>query len=156
MMMVLLMTTQKKNEWSPIVKRSRQIPFGYKDDPHDSNILLPIEDHLDALAEAKEYLKTCSYREVAAWLSVKTGRRISFQALHKLIAKEKKRTNVAKLFRYYATKAKEYAETEKRIQEKILYTKNSKKPDPIDTGWADDILSSSDGGEQQQQQENII
>jgi hypothetical protein len=132
-------------EWTPIVRRSRQIPFGYKQDPDDDKILLPIHEHLDRLTEAKAYLKTCSYREVAAWLSVKTGRLISFQALHKLIAKEKKRTNVAKLFRYYATKAKEYAETEKRIQESIIYVPDSKKPDPLDTNWADDILADGRG-----------
>jgi|TARA_R110000787_G_scaffold89750_2_gene189813 hypothetical protein len=126
--------------WTPIVRRSRQIPFGYKQDPDDDRVLLPIHEHLDRLVEAKAYLKTCSYREVSAWLSVKTGRPITFQALHKLITKEKKRTNVAKLFRYYATKAKEYAETERRIQEGIIYVPDSKKPNPLDTSWADDIL----------------
>mgnify|MGYP003624478744 FL=1 len=137
-------------EWAPIVRRSRQIPFGYKIDPEDDRILLPIEEHLDKLVEAKKYLKTCSYREVAAWLSVRTGRPISFQALHKLVTKEKKRTNVAKLFRHFATKAKEYAETERRIQESILYVPKSKKPDALDTGWADDILATPDGSDGRQ------
>ena len=138
------------NEWTPVVRRSRQIPFGYKIDPEDDRILLPIEEHLDKLVEAKKYLKTCSYREVAAWLSVRTGRPISFQALHKLVTKEKKRTNVAKLFRHFATKAKEYAETERRIQESILYVPKSKKPDALDTSWADDILATTDGSDGRQ------
>ena len=81
--------TPTKNTWRPVVRKSRQIPFGYEADPNDDTILLPIQEQLDVLLEAKEYLKTCSYREVSRWLSAKTGRTITYQALHKLITKEK-------------------------------------------------------------------
>ena len=83
--------TKIENTWRPVVRKSRQIPFGYEADPNDDTILLPIQEQLDALLEAKEYLKTCSYREVSRWLSAKTGRTITYQALHKLVTKERDR-----------------------------------------------------------------
>ena len=42
---------------------------------------------LDALEEAKQYLNNCSYREVARWLSLKTGRTITHTGLRKIINK---------------------------------------------------------------------
>ena len=131
-----------ENTWRPLVRKSRQIPFGYKADPNDNTILLPIQEQLDALLEAKEYLKTCSYREVSRWLSAKTGRTITYQALHKLITKERDRQNAVQSYRHYASKAKEYAEKEKSIQEKILYASVEQRGDRIDTEWADGLLSS--------------
>ena len=38
----------------------------------DPDYIEPIESELEALEEAKKFLKTCSYREVAIWLSAKT------------------------------------------------------------------------------------
>ena len=134
--------TPTKNTWRPVVRKSRQIPFGYEADPNDDTILLPIQEQLDALLEAKEYLKTCSYREVSRWLSAKTGRTITYQALHKLITKERDRQNAVQSYKHYASKAKEYAQKEKSIQDKILYTPNEKRGEPIDTSWADGLLSS--------------
>jgi len=131
-----------ENTWRPVVRKSRQIPFGYKADPNDNTILLPIQEQLDALLEAKEYLKTCSYREVSRWLSAKTGRTITYQALHKLIKKERDRQNAVQSYRHYASKAKEYAEKEKSIQEKILYASVEQRGDRIDTEWANGLLSS--------------
>ena len=131
-----------ENTWRPVVRKSRQIPFGYKADPNDNTILLPIQEQLDALLEAKEYLKTCSYREVSRWLSAKTGRTITYQALHKLITKERDRQNAVQSYRHYASKAKEYAQKEKSIQEKILYASVEQRGDRIDTEWADGLLSS--------------
>ena len=133
--------TKIENTWRPVVRKSRQIPFGYEADPNDNTILLPIQEQLDALLEAKEYLKTCSYREVSRWLSAKTGRTITYQALHKLVTKERDRQNAVQSYRHYASKAKEYAEKEKSIQEKILYAPVEKRGDRIDTDWADQLLS---------------
>jgi hypothetical protein len=129
------------NSWRPVVRKSRQIPFGYEADLNDDTILLPIQEQLDALLEAKEYLKSCSYREVSRWLSAKTGRTITYQALHKLMTKERDRQNAVQSYRHYAAKAKEYAEKEKSIQEKILYSPNEKRGSPIETEWADRLLS---------------
>ena len=133
--------TKVKNTWRPVVRKSRQIPFGYEADPNDDTILLPIQEQLDALLEAKEYLKTCSYREVSRWLSAKTGRNITYQALHKLVNRERDRQNAVQSYRHYASKAKEYAEKEKSIQEKILYASVEQRGDRIDTEWADELLA---------------
>ena len=138
----MTMPSEEINTWRPVVRKSRQIPFGYKANPVDNTTLLPVEEELNALVEAKEYLKSCSYREVARWLSARTGRSITYQALHKLMTKERDRQNAVQSYRHYASKAKEYAEKEKSIQDKILYTPNEKRGEPIDTSWADGLLSS--------------
>ena len=57
-------------------RKARTIPFGYKLS-EDTDYIEPIQEELDALDEAKDYLNNCSYREVANWLSRKTGRSIS-------------------------------------------------------------------------------
>ena len=91
-----------------------------------------------ATEEAKQYLKTCSYREVARWLSAKTGRKISFQGLHKIVRAEKKRKDIANLYRYYTTKAKECAEKEKLIQSRLLYVPQEDRKDPVDLSSLDE------------------
>jgi hypothetical protein len=69
-----------------IKKRARTIPFGFKQS-EDPNYLEPIKEELDALNQAKEYLKTCSLRETASWLHRKTGRYISHVGLKKRISR---------------------------------------------------------------------
>jgi|TARA_Y100000114_G_C11603672_1_gene251674 hypothetical protein len=78
-------------EWSRIPRVARTIPFGYEEDPEDSDFLLPIKEELDALEMAKKHLKQYSYREVATWLSKQTGRSISYEGLKKRIQVEQKR-----------------------------------------------------------------
>ena len=68
-------------------KRSRTIPFGFKLS-EDANYLELIESELEALEKAKEYLKTCSLREVAIWLTRKTGRYISYVGLNKRVKRD--------------------------------------------------------------------
>ena len=70
-----------------IKRKARTIPFGYKID-NTGNYLVPIESELKALEEAKNYLKTCSLREVAIWLTRKTGRYISYVGLRKRVARD--------------------------------------------------------------------
>jgi len=53
-----------------IKRKARVIPFGYKL-ANDTDYIEPVQEELDALEEAKEYLNNCSYREVARWLSQK-------------------------------------------------------------------------------------
>ena len=81
-------------ELKKIPRKSRVIPFGYSVDD-TGKILLPIESELLALEKAKNYLKTCSYREVAKWLTATTKRYISYVGLKKRIVRDN------------ATKAKE-------------------------------------------------
>ena len=69
-----------------IKRKARVIPFGYKL-ADDTNYIEPVQEELDALEEAKQYLNNCSYREVARWLSQKTGRSITHTGLRKIIDK---------------------------------------------------------------------
>jgi hypothetical protein len=74
-------------ELKKIPRKSRVIPFGYSVDD-TGKILIPIESELLALEEAKNYLKTCSFREVAKWLSNKSKRYISYVGLKKRITRD--------------------------------------------------------------------
>ena len=74
-------------------KLGRVIPFGYKESK-EQGYLEQIPEEIAALEEAKNYLKTCSYREVAEWLHRKTGRYISHVGLRKRI--KNNRTTEAK------------------------------------------------------------
>ena len=66
--------------------------------------------------KAKEYLKGSSYREVAKWLSAKTGRKISHVALYKMAKKElsDKRSKAASI-RWRQAKAKAAKETQEDL-----------------------------------------
>ena len=70
-----------------IKKRTRQIPFGFKQSETHQDYIEPIKTELEALDQAKQYLKTCSYRETAQWLHRKTGRYISHVGLRKRLAR---------------------------------------------------------------------
>ena len=70
-------------------RKTSTIPYGYKLDDSNTKILHPIPEELEAYRKAKDYLQSCSYREVATWLSAKTGRKISAQGLRKKVLGEK-------------------------------------------------------------------
>lgn len=74
----------QKMEAIKIRKRGKTIPFGFKEST-EAGYLEPIREELDALKQAREYLKTCSLRETANWLQRKTGRRISHVGLRQRI-----------------------------------------------------------------------
>ena len=97
---------KENNEWVPIPRISRTIPFGYDLDPDDPDVLLPNEHQLDMLEKAQQYLKQYSYREVANWLTRNTGREISHVGLKKRIDNERRRKNKAGSLRRWADYAK--------------------------------------------------
>ena len=70
-----------------IKRKSRTIPFGYKLS-EDTDYIEPVDSELQALEQAKIYLKTCSYREVAKWLHRKTNRYISYVGLKKRVVRD--------------------------------------------------------------------
>jgi hypothetical protein len=70
-----------------IKRKARTIPFGYKLS-EDTDYIESIDSELQALEQAKIYLKTCSYREVAKWLTAKTGRYISYVGLNKRVKRD--------------------------------------------------------------------
>ena len=97
---------KEDNEWVPIPRISRTIPFGYDVDPDDPDVLLPNEYQLDMLEKAHAYLKQYSYREVANWLTRNTGREISHVGLKKRLDNERRRKNKAGSLRRWADYAK--------------------------------------------------
>ena len=102
------------NEWLMIPRISRTIPFGYEVHEDDEDILVPIIEELEALELAKEYLKEYSYREVAGWLSDRTGREISHIGLRKRIQKEKQRKSKATT---YKTWLKNYQKALEKLED---------------------------------------
>lgn len=75
---------QQKMEAIKIKRRARTIPFGFKQSDNPDYIE-PVKEELEALEQAKKYLKTCSLRETAQWLHRKTGRYISHVGLKKRV-----------------------------------------------------------------------
>jgi len=106
---------KEENEWLPVPRIARTIPFGYEVDPEDKDLLLPIKEELDNLEKAKMYLRQYSLREVAAWLSKNTGRYISHLGLQKRIKHERQRKDKARSIRKWA----EYAEKAIKKAEEI-------------------------------------
>ncbi len=66
------------------------IPFGYKSVEDTPGYVTPITEQLEALEEAKGYVKqgAFSYRDAASWLEATTGRKVSAQGLHKMVQKD--------------------------------------------------------------------
>jgi hypothetical protein len=97
---------KEENEWVQIPRIARTVPFGYKQNEEDPDILDPIPVELDLLEKARRHVNQYSYREVANWLSANTGRYISHVGLRKRLGNEKQRKNQAASLRKWA----EYAE----------------------------------------------
>ena len=95
------MTKMEQTQEQTIYKRrlSSTIPFGWKLVEGSTDLLEQIPLELAYLDKALEYLKFSSYREVAKWLTSKTGRPISHVALYKMAKKElsEKRSKAASI-----------------------------------------------------------
>ena len=98
---------KEQDEWVQIPRIARTVPFGYKQNEDDPDILDPIPTELDLLEKARQYVNQYSYREVSNWLSTQTGRYISHVGLRKRLANERQRKNKAASLRKWA----EYAQT---------------------------------------------
>ena len=98
---------KEENEWVQIPRIARTVPFGYKQNEEDPDILDPIPVELDLLEKARSHVNQYSYREVANWLTANTGRQISHVGLRKRLLNERQRKNKAASLRKWA----EYAET---------------------------------------------
>ena len=107
---------KESKAWLPIPRISRTTPFGYKVDPEDDNILLPISEELEALEQAKLHLKQYSYREVANWLAKTTDRPISHVGLRKRIQNEQQRKRKVAIKRTSAERLKKAIEAAEKIE----------------------------------------
>jgi|TARA_R110002020_G_scaffold277143_1_gene492366 hypothetical protein len=68
-------------------RKSRVIPFGYKQS-NDPDFLEPIQDEIDAIEQARKYIQSSSYREVADWMFRKTGRKVTGMGLRKILSRK--------------------------------------------------------------------
>lgn len=59
-------------------------PYGYKVDEKNPEMYVFIPELFQYLIRAREYVKTCSYRETAGWLTAK-GYPITYEALAKIM-----------------------------------------------------------------------
>ena len=98
---------KEQNEWVRIPRIARTVPFGYKHNEEDPDILDPIPTELDLLEKARQHVNQYSYREVANWLSKNSNRYISHVGLRKRLQNERQRKNQVASIRKWA----EYAET---------------------------------------------
>tara|TARA_R100001129_G_scaffold148658_1_gene110343 strand:- start:8303 stop:8731 length:429 start_codon:yes stop_codon:yes gene_type:complete len=101
-------------DWLEIPRISKTIPFGYEEHKKDDKLLVPIVEELEALELAKEYLNEYSYREVAGWLSERTGREISHVGLRKRVQTERQRKSKAKTYKAWL---KKYESALKKLEE---------------------------------------
>ncbi len=109
-----------KYEWQPVVRVGRHVPFGYRQDPDDCDILLPIPEELELFEKAKKFIKQYSYREVAAWLSTQSGKYISHVGLYKRVKIEQQRKNEASTQRYLAQRYKEALQKAEKLETQRL------------------------------------
>ena len=108
-----------KYEWRPVVRVGTHVPFGYKQDPNDEDILLPIPSELELYEQAKQHLKKYSYRDVANWLTTQSGRDISYVALNERVNRESRFKRDLANQRYYAQRYKEASSKAQKIEETI-------------------------------------
>ena len=109
----------KKKVWYPVVRVGYSIPFGYYQDPDDADILIPIPEELELYEQAKKHLKNYTYKDVAAWLTTRSGRKIGPSALHERIAREKQNARDFANATYYAKRYKEASDKAKKIEDRI-------------------------------------
>ncbi len=114
-----------EGNWMQIPRISRTIPFGYVQNEHDPDILDPVFLELEALDLARQYVKEYSYREVARWLSDKTGRSISHVGLRKRVNTERKRKNKATAYRNWLATYKKALEKLEELE--IKHTGSKEK-----------------------------
>ena len=118
---------QEDSKWLEIPRISRTIPFGYEVHEEDEHILVPIVNELEALEVAKGYLTEYSYRDVARWLSDRTGRQISHIGLRKRIQKEKQRKSKAATYRAWVKKYETAIKKFEELEEKRTGAKEKRK-----------------------------
>jgi hypothetical protein len=108
---------EEQKEWIPIPRIARIVPFGYKVNKEDNDLLDPIPYELEALELARKYVNQYSYRQVANWLTKKTGRDISHVGLRKRLMHERQRKNQARTLRKWSEYAEKAIQKAKTIQE---------------------------------------
>ena len=108
---------EEQKEWVQIPRIARIVPFGYKLNEEDQDLLDPIPYELEAIELARKYTKQYSYREIANWLTKKTGREISHVGLRKRLMHEQQRKNKARTLKRWSEYAEKAIQKAKAIEE---------------------------------------
>ena len=108
---------EDQKEWIQIPRIARTVPFGYKVNEDDKELLDPIPYELEALELARKYVKQYSLRQVANWLTTKTSRQISHIGLRKRLLHERQRKNKARTLKRWSEYAQKAIEKAKAIEE---------------------------------------
>ena len=108
---------EEQTEWIQIPRIARTIPFGYVINKDDKELLDPIPYELEALELARKYIKQYSLRQVANWLTTKTGREISHIGLRKRLLHERQRKNKVRTLKRWADYAEKAIQKAKAIEE---------------------------------------
>ena len=118
----------EENVWIPIPRflRSSAVPFGYTLDNPDDDFFQPVPLELEALEQAKKYLKQYSSRLVANWLVKQTGRYISHVGLLKRIKSEQSRKRKATTYRNLARRLEKAIKAAQSYEQKLQRTEQSK------------------------------
>ena len=114
---------KEENVWVQIPRIARTVPFGYKVNEEDPDLLDPIQTELDLLEKARKHVNQYSYREVANWLSANTNRYISHVGLRKRLGNEKQRKNQARSLRKWAEYAEKAIAKAKALEEERVGSK---------------------------------
>ena len=114
---------EEEKEWIQIPRIARTVPFGYVINEEDSELLDPVPYELEALELARKHVKQFSYREVANWLTTKTGRDISHVGLRKRLMHEQQRKNKARTLKRWSEYAQKAIEKAKAIEESRIGAK---------------------------------
>jgi len=108
---------EDETEWIQIPRIARIVPFGYKINEKDSELLDPIPYELEAIELARKHIKQYSFRQVANWLTTKTGREISHVGLRKRLMHEKQRKNKIRTLKRWSEYAEKAIQKAKEIEE---------------------------------------
>ena len=108
---------EDNKEWIQIPRIARTVPFGYKVNEDDKELLDPIPYELEAIELARKYVKQYSLRQVANWLTTKTNRQISHIGLRKRLLHERQRKNKARTLKRWSEYAQKAIEKAKAIEE---------------------------------------
>lgn len=133
----------ENGEWYPIIRVGRHVPFGYKQDEEDIDLLIPIPEELELLEKAKLFLQEYSLRQVAKWLTQQSGRYISHVGLDKRVRIEEKRRRSSSSYRKYAKRYKEASRKAEKIEKQRLGGRATKRI--FGDGWSDTSDSEASG-----------
>lgn len=128
----ILPQPREKDLWVSIPKPINHVvvPFGYEEDPDDEGMWKPIPLELEYLEQAKIHLKKYSARQVAAWLTTRTSRSITYTGLLKRVRSEQSYKSKA---RYYRELARRLTKALDKIEEYEEKTKRQKRNDFLDS-----------------------